>query len=182
MNDPNNKISIGAENIYGFRILNSNTILAIALHPRSTNECLFIGKKGDSLAMKQNDCTLIPSVDDLDKYLTSTKIKVTNFDISENYTITDNAASLVTSFVRIKISVEDPNDPSIKFDWQTAYSLSYLTAKSFFSVPFSETNPKFEEVKQMVVPAYGSESSGGSSPTPQESPTPTPTPSPTPSP
>ncbi|MEK7142925.1 MAG: prepilin-type N-terminal cleavage/methylation domain-containing protein [Patescibacteria group bacterium] len=148
MDDPNNKATIGTENIYGFRVLNNN-ILAISLRPRGTDECLFIGRREDTvnndfyLAMKQNPCNSVPSLGDLNQRLTSKKIKVTNFDISNNYFFTDpvgdpNSAK-ITPYLTIKISVEDPADQTIKFDWQTSYALSYLTVQSFLSPNFEAT-------------------------------------------
>lgn len=139
MQNPNNKVTIGTTTIYGFQVIGN--ILAIALRPRDTDECIFIGKKDDnSLAMLQNNCQgQIPAVNDLNQPLTPPDVKVTEFSFPNRYEMTDPAGATKAPFLEIKILVEDSSDSAIQFGWQTSYALDYLTLKSFLSPNFEAT-------------------------------------------
>jgi len=118
--------------IYGFRVDNNELKIATSI-PGFTDQCSFIKRSDDGnyLQMAQGGC-YAPLTEY--KNITSSDIIIRNFDISNNYFMTDSNPDKAP-YVQIIIEASDakspyePNNPTSNIKVQTSYEMDYQTIK-----------------------------------------------------
>lgn len=139
MLNANDQVTINGIDVYGFRayksgtpgdITNSDMLLIVSSGAASSPKtCTFFGLDTVNKKLKmgqQATCsaTTFPILADLTSDLTSDKIQVNSFTITNNYTMTDGNPAQIPS-VTIDVSAQDKQDSKNQAELKSTFTMSY---------------------------------------------------------